>query len=142
MTIDLLINETTDDIVFVNGDFSLATTNIQNVRQRIETTLKTFLGEWALNVQFGIPYRQSIFTKVRNKEELDAIFISATSAVPGVTEILRFDSEFPRGTRQYTISLMEVRTTEGETVRVTEFSPDNFIYPTPPTTSTSLCSVT
>lgn len=138
---DILLAESNNDINIVNGEFQLTTLNSQELRQRILLRLNTFRGEWTLNPTFGIPYRQTLFQRVRNKEQVDAIFLNEVTSTPGVNSISDFFSEYNRATRQYTIVRMVVETTEGTQVRFTQDNPDNTIYPAPPQSLTFICEI-
>lgn len=128
MTTELLLSETTNDLTITQGDIILSTTNQESLRQRIFITLSTWLGEWKLNINFGMPYRQSIFVTGINKDSVDAIFINQIRAFSDVTQILDFKSELNKATRAYTITELVVLTTEGTTENLTRFNPDDNEY--------------
>lgn len=71
---DLLLDENSHDIVFVNGQTPVTQGQVQIVAQRLKIKLWTFLGEWFLNLDVGVPYRQRILTKVAHKATVDIIF--------------------------------------------------------------------
>ena len=71
------------------------------VTQRLKIKLYTFLGEWFLNTNTGIPYFQQIFGKVRSKATIDLIFQNVISEDPDVIEILTFRSSIDSGRRGY-----------------------------------------
>lgn len=98
---DLLLDKNTHDMVFVNGGAPVTQLLVDVVAQRLKITLYTFLGEWFLDRSTGVPYLQSIFGKVRNKQTVDLIFQQIISKDPDVIEILTFESSIPRGGRGY-----------------------------------------
>lgn len=128
MTTELLLSETTNDLTITQGDIILSTTNQESLRQRIFITLSTWLGEWKLNINFGMPYRQTIFVTGIDKDSVDALFINQIRAFTDVTQILEFNSELNKATRGYTITQLVVLTTEGTTENVTRFNPDDEVY--------------
>lgn len=139
---DILLDQRTTDISIVDGDIVLTTLNSELLRQRIAIRLNTWLGEWALNTQQGIPYRQTIFNgRIRNKEQLDALYLNQINSIEEINEIVDFESEYDRTRRTYTIIRLIVSTTEGTQVRVTESNPDGITYPAPPSTLTFICEI-
>lgn len=98
---DVLLDPDTHDMVFVNGECPVTQLLADVVAQRLKITLYTFLGEWFLDRTVGVPYIQSIFGKVRNKQTVDLIFQQIISSDPDVIEILTFVSDIPRGGRGY-----------------------------------------
>lgn len=120
----LLLDETTNDLVIINGELQLATDNLLTLRQRIYITLNAWLGEWKLNINFGIPYRQNIFVKGVTKEGIDTIFLAKIAEFEEVISIDDFASEYNSRTRQYDITRLVIRTTQGEEGVVTQFKPD------------------
>lgn len=89
---DLLLNRTTGDAVFVNGTTSVVSEAGENVAQRLYIMLRTFAGEWYLNIDHGIPYFQSILGKKNTRQAIDLIFQQKILAEEGVQEILEFSS--------------------------------------------------
>lgn len=110
---DILLNTDTHDIVFVNGTAPVTTTQQINVAQRLKITLQTFLGEWFLNTDLGVPYFEAIFGKVVNKSSVDLILQDKILSDPGVIEMVSFDSSID-ASRTYSMSF-RVRTSEGVT---------------------------
>jgi hypothetical protein len=114
---DILLNPKTHDVVFVNGA-SLVTKSQQDVvAQRLKITLQTFLGEWFLDLDTGIPYFQQILNKVRSKTTVDAIFQTAIINDPGVIELLSYESELDSARRGFSLSFV-VRVANGATVPI------------------------
>lgn len=89
---DLLLDPTTHDLVFINGQSPVTQTQAEVVAQRLKITLYTFLGEWFLDPTIGVPYFQQIFGKGRTKSAVDVIFQRFISNDPGVIEIREFQS--------------------------------------------------
>lgn len=100
---DLLLDTTTGDLVFINGVCPVTQHQADIVAQRLRIKLYTFYGEWFLNTTIGVPYIQQIFGKVRSKPTVDLIFQGLIAADPGVIEILSFTSEIT-SERGYTMT--------------------------------------
>jgi hypothetical protein len=111
---DILVDEKTNDIVFINGESPVTTTIRIGVAQRLKVTLQTFLGEWFLDTDLGVPYFESIFGKVSSKSSVDLILQEKILADEGVIEITSFTSSLSAATRVYTMSFA-VLTNEGPT---------------------------
>lgn len=100
------------DILIDRGKFVLLGTIQEAVRQRLQTVLKTFQGEWYLNTTYGIPYRQQIIGKGLSKQERDALFIAKINEDSDVIRIRSFSSSDDRNTREYDVSF-DVQTSDG-----------------------------
>jgi len=100
---DLLLDTTTGDLVFINGKCPVTQLQADVVAQRLRIKLYTFYGEWFLNTTIGVPYIQQIFGKVRSKPTVDLIFQGLIAADPGVIEIISFTSEISTN-RGYTMT--------------------------------------
>ena len=94
-----------NDIVFVTG--------VDEVRQRLLENLRTFKGEWFLNLEKGIPYYQDILKKNINLDVIETILKDAILASPGVLELLDFSLEL--NARQLDVNFT-VMASEGEIV--------------------------
>ena len=115
---DILLNPDTHDVEFVNGDCPVTTTIQLGVAQRLKIMLQTFLGEWFLNTDTGIPYFEAIFGKVRSKSSVDLILQEKILSDPGVIEMVEFESELDGARRVYSMRF-KVRTSEGVTDDIT-----------------------
>ena len=112
---DLLLEN--NDIVFVNGECPVTHTQKDVVAQRLKITLQTFLEEWFLNLDVGIPYFQRVFQKHLNKTSVDAIFQQAIIDDPGVVELLSYNSTLNSTARGFSLEF-EVRVVDNTTVPV------------------------
>lgn len=109
---DLLLDETTHDLVFTNGKIPTTSNLADSVKQRLKITLLTFKGEWFLDTKFGIPYFQQIFGKARKKDTVDSIFYNQILADPDVAEVASFSSTISG--RSYTL-VFTVKISDGTT---------------------------
>ena len=101
------------DAVFINGPLTkegLTTTPAEVVAQRLRIRLSTYLGEWFLNTEYGVPYWQRILGKKTTKTAVDRIFQEQILQERGVREIVSFSSTFKN--RQYEMSF-RVRALDG-----------------------------
>jgi len=86
------------DVLFINGECPVTTTDFDVVAQRLQIRLKTFQGEYDFNTSYGVPYFQRILGKKIRKQEIDNIFQQIIYLEDGVTEILDFNSTFSKNT--------------------------------------------
>lgn len=110
---DILLDEFTHDIVFVNGATLITDNQKTTVSQRLKVKLQTFLGEYFINTSTGVPYYQRIFGKIKSKASVDTIFQQQILSDPGVIEIVSYSSDLSAG-RALTVTFT-VRTNEGVT---------------------------
>ena len=112
---DLLLEN--NDIVFINGECPVTYTQKDVVAQRLKITLQTFLEEWFLNLDVGIPYFQRVFQKHSNKTSVDAVFQQAIIDDQGVVELLSYNSTLNSAARGFSLEF-EVRVVDNTTVPV------------------------
>jgi hypothetical protein len=58
------------------------------VRQRWLVYIRTFLGEWFLDQNLGVPYVQQLFVKQISRQTIKQIFTTATLEVPGILQVV------------------------------------------------------
>lgn len=115
---DILLDEVTHDIVFVNGSTPITEDQKTTVAQRLKIRLQTFLGEYFINTSVGIPYYQRILNKIVSKDTVDAIFQSQILEDVGVLEIVQYSSSIDVAKRSLSVDFV-VRTTDGVTDTIT-----------------------
>lgn len=93
---DIELDEKTGAIRTVSGGDEVC----QNVRCR----LLFYMAEWFLDVEAGIPYFQSYFTKPANYAFMEARLKSEILTTPGIASIDTFSSVFDPKTRQFKVS--------------------------------------
>ncbi len=97
MSFDLYLDPSTNDIVYnSSGTFDPVTTTHELARQRLFVRLNTWMEEWFINTDFGVPYRQSILIKNITQAEIDAIFITKINNEELIEEISSYESELSR----------------------------------------------
>lgn len=115
---DILLDETTHDAVFVNGETPITSSISDSLKQRLKIKLLTFKGEWFLNTNYGTPYFQQIFGKRRSKSSVDIIFRELIQEDNDVLSILKFNSSLSPQ-RTYSLSFT-VKSISGETLEITD----------------------
>lgn len=100
------------DILVIDGKFELLNTIQEAVKQRLSIKLRTFLGEYFLDISQGIPYRQQIFNKGITPRETDAIFLAKILEDSDVIKVTSFSSTYTSNNRGYDLKF-EVLTTDG-----------------------------
>ena len=101
---DLYINPKTGDLDFTNGTVKLVSEPKRRVRQELETTLKTFVGEWFNDTSYGGINKSYIGEVGVTKLEVDAFYRRVILQNPEVLEILEFDSNLNPLTRIYEVT--------------------------------------
>lgn len=113
---DILLDETSHDAVFVNGATPVTENIADGLKQRLKIKLLTFKGEWFLDTNEGTPYFQQILGKRRSKSTVDIIFREIIQNDSDVISILRFSSSLSSD-RRYSLSFT-VKSRTGETVEI------------------------
>lgn len=128
---DLYIDPLTGDLAIEDGDFKTTSSKKEFLRQRMQITFNTYVGEWFLNTSFGGINKAILFRKGATKEEIDAWFISVIRSFDEVEQIYRFDSEINTD-RSYTLNF-SVKTSEDiYPFYITALRPDvEVLYPEP-----------
>lgn len=79
--------------------------------QKNRQTLFTFFGDWYLDTQVGIPYRQIIFQKQADQDEIRLILKNEILKIPGKYELssflLDFDTKNRIMTLDYSLKVLE-----------------------------------
>lgn len=82
------------------------------IAQFVRTRLMSWTEEWFLNLEYGMPYRESILVKAPNLSIVGAIIKSEVVTVPGVLRIVEYISTFNRTFRTFSAQLT-VQTEDG-----------------------------
>lgn len=110
---DLLLDMTTGDLIFHNGPLVKEYTTqpfVQVVAQRLFILLRTFEGEWFMDLTHGVPYWDWLGRKV-TKQTVDLVLQQEILAENGVKEITSFSSTLVN--RKYSAQF-KVRVSTGE----------------------------
>ncbi len=91
MSIDLALTLDTHDLdLSPSGDAEWIEA-AERVGQQIKVTLLTFLGEWFLDITFGVPYIESIMVKGPSRSDIEAILRARIADVPGVSSVQKLN---------------------------------------------------
>jgi hypothetical protein len=108
---DLKLDRTTNDIYVVDGDLVLVTAS-EAIVQFVKQKLRTFLGEWFLDLSIGVPYFEEVFKKAPNLTVIDAAIKDQILSTPGIVELLEFTMDAEPATRLLRIEF-KARAIEG-----------------------------
>lgn len=112
MSMDLKLHPTTHDLYLTpRADMQLID-GAEQIAQQIEVTLKTLVGEWFLNTDFGVPYFESILVKSPSRSTIESILRSKIKDVPGVRNVTRMNIEIDRKIRHLRVDF-DADTVEG-----------------------------
>ena len=111
MSYDLALNRLDHDLVFYEvpakpNDLQNVTkytiwpiNDADKVAQQIKINLLSFLGEWFLDVTYGVPYLEEILVKNPRMASVETILRSHISSVPDVVRIDSLAISWERQTR-------------------------------------------
>jgi len=94
---DIAINKATHDLVFVDNQIQFVT-GAEYVVQRLRIRLDIQVGEWFLDLDEGLPYKDSIFVRNPNLIVIGAFLRTRISSMPEVESIDSFSLVFTRTT--------------------------------------------
>lgn len=98
-----------DDLVLSpTGEFRWTQDIQESLTQRLSIRLKTWLGEWQYNTEFGTPYRQRLLTGALSKAQKDAEVMRICLQEADVTNVILVDSKIDPISRMYTVNRVEV----------------------------------
>lgn len=101
-----------DGDILVDGPDLQQTTGVDAIEQHLKQRLKTFYGEYFLDIRRGIPYFQHVLIKNPDPVIVDTVFKRQVLNTPGAEELLEFDIDVDISTRVMTLSF-KARTSEG-----------------------------
>ena len=92
----------------INGDLVLTSDadprGTHYILQAVVMRLRMQRGEWFLDTQVGVPYREQVFVKTPDRAQIEATIQATILTTPGVLSITRFGSTFTRASRLLSIS--------------------------------------
>lgn len=100
---DLKLDLTGD--IDITGNAVKLTVDKEAIAQHLQCRYRTFLGEWFLDVDEGVPYYQEFFTKQANINALQSIMKTVAFETVGVTDITEFDFDFDNFKREIQFNL-------------------------------------
>lgn len=99
---DIALTDDGLNLKITNGDLVL-TSQGDAVRQHLLQRLRTFRGEWFLDLSEGVPYYQDILVKNPNPDVVDGVLKEVILTTPGVDELLTFELDYDQATRRLTL---------------------------------------
>ncbi len=91
------------DIDITGSDLTL-TTGADAIKQHISQRLKTWYGEWFLDMERGIPYLQQIFKKNPNPIIVDSVFKREIINTPGILQLKEFSLDLNPVARELSLA--------------------------------------
>lgn len=121
--VDIRINATTNDIDITNNRLSFVRGDADEVRQRLQTALGIFLGEWFANELFGLPYIQQFMTRNGKSRNLQTLIDNTVrNYVLNLSYIARVESLTSEITNDRVYQLrMVITARSGATVTLSNF---------------------
>jgi hypothetical protein len=95
--------DTDGDIKITGSDLTL-TTGVDAVKQHLSQRLRTFYGEWFLNMEIGVPYFQQVLRKNPDPVVIDSIFKREIINTPGILQLTEFNLDIAPATRELALS--------------------------------------
>ncbi len=120
--IDLLLDETTHDIVIADGDFVFSR-GLQGLAQAIKIAVEMIRGEWFSDLDEGVPWferdgvdaSEALLGQKFNEGKIVAAIRDAILSIPYEVEIKTIAATFDRTTRTVSMS-WDVKTVWGDTL--------------------------
>lgn len=101
-----------NDLIIENNNLVLID-GIDLVRQLLLERLRTFRGEWFLDVTVGVPYFQDIMKKGVNINSVSSILKDEIVGTPGVISLKSFELDFDNLIRELKV-VFSAQATQGE----------------------------
>lgn len=99
------------DVSFLNGESSVTSIGAEDLAQRLQIRLRTFLGEWFMDNTLGVDWWGRVFGKNRSKTAVDALIQAEILKEPDALQIVTFSSSISTD-RKYSATF-QVRTEDG-----------------------------
>ena len=93
-----------------SGDLNVANRTLSYVKgpnailQKLQIGLRSFLGEWFLDVRWGMPFYTKILVKNPRQSDVEAVYRAAILSCDGVTGVTAISSSFDRTKRVMQLS--------------------------------------
>lgn len=112
---DFILQDNSYAFKLTGFDFKFTSSNLEYIAQKLRIKLKTFLGEYFLNVEIGLPFFEQIFVKSPNIDLIGDLFKQQILEEEEVDELVSFEQEWNKTTRAltttFTIKVKEEQTT-------------------------------
>jgi hypothetical protein len=107
-----LLQTTTGDLEITNNNLTFVHAE-DEVKQRLEQRLKTYKGEWDLDIDTGVEWLTDVMVKNPKSSLVEGLLKGHITRTPGVLEIKAFDLTFINATREMDLRFT-VRSTTGD----------------------------
>lgn len=97
-----ILQDDDGDWVLYKGDLQLAVGKV-GIVQGVSNRLKSFKGEWFLDLDAGMPYFQDIFVKAPNLNAIRQVFVEEILKEPGMVSVDSCDVTLDRTTRKLVV---------------------------------------
>ena len=104
MSLDLALDKT-GDLAFDRAGAVAWIDGVARVRQQVEITLRTWLGEWVLDTTFGMPYLERFLVKSPSRSTVEAVIRAHVQDVPDVHRVTRIDIRIDAAARSMSVDL-------------------------------------
>ncbi len=113
---NFMVDRVTGDLAATSDGTQIGRTlrTIDTLEQRIRTRMQTFMGEWYLNEEMGVPYFQEVLVKNPDVARVRALLLAALLSVEGVKQVTKFDVAFIPGDRRFTVDFHCISNDEEE----------------------------
>ena len=91
------------DILFDDAGSAIL---VEDLAQRVDVRLRTFLGEHWLNPEIGVPYFSEFLVKNPNLSVCRALLLTVIQGVAGVKEVTRLDLSFSKNTNARVLNVI------------------------------------
>lgn len=106
---DLMCDPDTGDLMIGElGSARLTDNMIEEVGQRLRTSLQHFLGEWFLDETLGLAYFRDVLIRNPNMAVVKALFQDAITSDAGVEQLVRLDLSLNSETRVLSVTFEAV----------------------------------
>lgn len=112
---DILLDETTGDVVVENNTLKITQEGTESISQRLKIRLRFFFREWVLDRSKGTKWFEIVLKKNANKFSADAEIRKIVLGTPEIKSIENWNSSLDSALRTYELKF-DVRTTAGETI--------------------------
>lgn len=118
---DFLRDSTTGALVFTDGDLVI-TPPLEAAAQHIRERLELAQGEWFLDLEDGVPWRERVLVRNPDIAVISAILRERILGTPEVLRLASFDLRFTRVTGELRLAFVAI--VEGGQLEATAQGPD------------------
>lgn len=101
--VNLYLDPDSNDIEVKDFNPRLTQNNVEWVAQTIQNRLSTFLGEWYLNRNIGLPYFERILQKQSDITDINGLFLAEINAISLIDKVESFETTYDTTTRLFLV---------------------------------------